>query len=237
MLNMRSKAWLAARVSQRLARLPRTVSHCKQCRLRSTRAAAPVLLAHAEVTIKHFFNGSLLLRVYCLKRSNSQESAYRTLCQHNTDVSIVICGESGSGKTETTKHVLKFLSNVASATERKHPTVSLMLLRYNAASVELCCMRWVWLHDILSHLLALSLLLAAVSHIMASVVYSLLNVCCCICMHILACMRASDDEVASRIMDSNPLMEAFGNAKTVRNDNSRYALLFTCVCVIGCSDA
>ena len=35
---MRSKAWLAARVSLRLARL------------RSTRAAAPVLLAHAEVT-------------------------------------------------------------------------------------------------------------------------------------------------------------------------------------------
>ena len=50
-LCMRSKAWLAARVSLRLARLPRTASSA-QCsrRLRSTRAAAPVLLAHAEVT-------------------------------------------------------------------------------------------------------------------------------------------------------------------------------------------
>ena len=51
MLCMRSKAWLAARVSLRLARLPRTASSA-QCsrRLRSTRAAAPVLLAHAVVT-------------------------------------------------------------------------------------------------------------------------------------------------------------------------------------------
>ncbi len=65
-LCMRSKAWLAARVSLRLAHLS------------STRAAAPVLLAHAEVT-KHiiFFQwvqnlgtwqniGSEAIRVACL---------------------------------------------------------------------------------------------------------------------------------------------------------------------------
>ena len=51
MLCMRSKAWLAARVSLRLARLPRTASSAQRSRsLRSTRAAAPVLLAHANVT-------------------------------------------------------------------------------------------------------------------------------------------------------------------------------------------
>ena len=45
------KAWLATRVSLRLARLPRTASSAQRsCRLRSTRAAAPGLLAHAEVT-------------------------------------------------------------------------------------------------------------------------------------------------------------------------------------------
>ncbi len=57
---MRSKAWLAARVSLRLARLPRTASSAQHSRrLRSTRAAAPVLLAHADVTniIIFFFNG------------------------------------------------------------------------------------------------------------------------------------------------------------------------------------
>ena len=50
-LCMRSKAKLAASVSLRLARLPRTGSSAQRsCRLRSTRAAAPVLLAYAEVT-------------------------------------------------------------------------------------------------------------------------------------------------------------------------------------------
>jgi hypothetical protein len=50
-LCMRSKAWLAARVSLRLARLPCTASSAQRSRhLRSTCAAAPVLLAHAEVT-------------------------------------------------------------------------------------------------------------------------------------------------------------------------------------------
>ena len=50
-LCMRSKAWLAARVSLQLACLPRTASSVQRSRcLRSTRAAAPVLLAQAEVT-------------------------------------------------------------------------------------------------------------------------------------------------------------------------------------------
>ena len=50
-LCMRSKAWLAARVSLRLARLPRIASSAQRaCRLRSSCAAAPGLLAHAGVT-------------------------------------------------------------------------------------------------------------------------------------------------------------------------------------------
>ncbi len=62
-LCMRSKAWLAARVSLRLARLPRTASSAQRSRrLRSTRAAAPVLLTHADVTknIKYFSMGPKL---------------------------------------------------------------------------------------------------------------------------------------------------------------------------------
>jgi hypothetical protein len=50
-MGMRSKAWLAARKPLRLPRLPHTASSA-QCshRLRFTRAAAPVLLVHAEIT-------------------------------------------------------------------------------------------------------------------------------------------------------------------------------------------
>ena len=48
---MHSNAWLAARVALQLARLPRTASSAQRSRrLHSTRAAAPVLLAHANVT-------------------------------------------------------------------------------------------------------------------------------------------------------------------------------------------
>ena len=48
---MHSKAWLAASVSLKLARLPRTASRVRRShRLRSALAAAPGLLAHAEVT-------------------------------------------------------------------------------------------------------------------------------------------------------------------------------------------
>ncbi len=62
-LCMRPKAWLATRVSLRLARLPCTTSNAQRSRrLRSTRAAAPVLFAHAEVTknIICFFMGPKL---------------------------------------------------------------------------------------------------------------------------------------------------------------------------------
>ncbi len=50
-LYMHSKAWLTTRVPLRLARMPRTASSAQRSRrLRSTRAVAPALLAHAEVT-------------------------------------------------------------------------------------------------------------------------------------------------------------------------------------------
>ena len=60
---MRSKAWLAAHVSLRLACLPRTASSAQRSRrLFSTCAAVPDLLAHAEVTINiiHFSIGPKL---------------------------------------------------------------------------------------------------------------------------------------------------------------------------------
>ena len=48
---MRSKAWLAASVWLRLARLPPPASRLRRSRrLRDTLAAAPGLLAHASVT-------------------------------------------------------------------------------------------------------------------------------------------------------------------------------------------
>lgn len=70
--------------------------------------------------------------------------AYRGLCDDRTNQSIVISGESGSGKSETTKLMLQYLSEVA----------------------------------------------------------------------------GSENSLEGQMMESNPLLEALGNAKTVRNNNS-----------------
>lgn len=70
--------------------------------------------------------------------------AYRGLCDDNANQSVVISGESGSGKSETTKLILQYLSEVA----------------------------------------------------------------------------GSENSVEGQMMESNPLLEALGNAKTMRNNNS-----------------
>ena len=75
------------------------------------------------------------------------ERAYRDIFNGEKNRSIIICGESGAGKTETTKLMLHYFS-------------------------------------------------------------------------LLADENQFDGSVEKRIMDSNPLLEAFGNAKTVRNNNS-----------------
>lgn len=71
-------------------------------------------------------------------------AAFWNLNQDRVDQAIIISGESGSGKTETTKIVLQYLSDVA----------------------------------------------------------------------------GSETGVEQQIMSSNPILEAFGNAKTLRNNNS-----------------
>jgi hypothetical protein len=87
-MRMRSKAWLATRVSLRLARLPRTASSAQRSRrLRSTRAAAPVHLAHTNVTknVKYFSMGPKLRHppvlgcddIMCTKRTGAAASVER----------------------------------------------------------------------------------------------------------------------------------------------------------------
>ncbi len=55
MLGMRSKAWLAVRMSLRLVRLPRTASSAQRSRhLRSTRAAAPLAVLQRSQKLNIF---------------------------------------------------------------------------------------------------------------------------------------------------------------------------------------
>ena len=88
------------------------------------------------------------------------EAAYQDMITEKKNQSIIISGESGSGKTQSTKIILKFL----------------------ASSSEL---------------------VGHVQHISPSNVE-----------------KKEEVSVEKQVLDSNPLLEAFGNAKTVRNNNS-----------------
>jgi len=78
---------------------------------------------------------------------NTSNAAYRGICDRQKSQTVLISGESGAGKTETTKHVMKFLALAGSEDGQ-------------VTSVE------------------------------------------------------------KQVLESNPLLEAFGNARTLRNDNS-----------------
>lgn len=100
------------------------------------------------------------------------EYALQDMLRSGQNQSMVICGESGAGKTETTKLILQYL---AAVTSQRGDEVQRQLRRASLADEELS-----------------KLPLSAIA----------------------------TSGVAERVLESNPLMEAFGNAKTVRNNNS-----------------
>lgn len=87
------------------------------------------------------------------------EAAYQDMILEKKNQSIIISGESGSGKTESTKIIMKFLA-----------ANSLIALNNNTSIID--------------------------------------N------------NKINKPSVEKQVLDSNPLLEAFGNAKTVRNNNS-----------------
>jgi myosin-5 len=91
--------------------------------------------------------GELSPHVYAIAHE-----AYRQMRRENKGQSILVSGESGAGKTETSKLIMKYLA-------------------YMGGYVD-------------------------------------------------ASNDAGDRSVEEKVLESNPLLEAFGNAKTVRNDNS-----------------
>ena len=87
------------------------------------------------------------------------EAAFRTMVKESHSQSILVSGESGAGKTETTKQIMHYLAHMGGSSDgvEHHP---------DQAALE------------------------------------------------------SARPVEQQVLESNPLLEAFGNAKTVRNDNS-----------------
>ncbi|KAG9401694.1 hypothetical protein AC1031_009552 [Aphanomyces cochlioides] len=93
-------------------------------------------------------------------------NAYKSLCEEKKNQSILVSGESGAGKTENTKFLMQYLTDVGAqdaTCESKSPAKSRR--RKVAPSVPA-------------------------------------------------------GQIQTRILQTNPILEAFGNARTVRNDNS-----------------
>jgi hypothetical protein len=93
-------------VSLQLARLPCTAGSAQRSRhLRSTRAAAPVLLAHAEVTenIKYFYMGPKLRHTAVSGDDRSVKSLTRDISALVTGAGILTCADlpiSDSGRID-----------------------------------------------------------------------------------------------------------------------------------------
>lgn len=92
------------------------------------------------------------------------DAAYRDMVHNRRSQSIVIGGESGAGKTEALKYVLRYLTGLSSHTS---PAASA------AADAD------------------------GAEH-----------------------APAAQGEIELKLMDSNPLLESFGNCRTIRNNNS-----------------
>ncbi|CAI6004270.1 unnamed protein product [Closterium sp. NIES-64] len=119
------------------------------------------------------------------------DNAYRAMREERRSQSILISGESGAGKTETTKLVMEYLASVGgradSDGERSIENQVLESSGQDGGKAVKLVMEVVGGHADIEG------------------------------------KRSTDNQV----LESNPLLEAFGNAKTVRNDNSRCTSSFS----------
>mmetsp|Transcript_44895 Transcript_44895/g.50355 ORF Transcript_44895/g.50355 Transcript_44895/m.50355 type:complete len:1721 (-) Transcript_44895:74-5236(-) len=122
---------------------------------------------YGEDVMKHYWQGETKLDSDSLERPPPHvyaiaQDAYRDLLHKGDDQSILVSGESGSGKTVTTKYIMGYL---ASQSERN-----------TLVDLTETCNR-------------------TNSH-------------------------NNKEQIESQILQSNPILESFGNARTIRNDNS-----------------
>ncbi|KAJ1494369.1 P-loop containing nucleoside triphosphate hydrolase protein [Baffinella frigidus] len=111
------------------------------------------------------------------------EAAFSNLQSKMKDQTILVSGDSGSGKTESTKFMMQYLATVANHTVATANTEQ----QYLAAVAN---------HTLATDNTEQQYLAAVANHTLATTT------------------------TEQQVLQCNPVLEAFGNAKTLRNDNS-----------------
>ncbi|KAJ8384012.1 hypothetical protein AAFF_G00212560 [Aldrovandia affinis] len=127
------------------------------------------------------------------------DNAYRNMMQDREDQSILCTGESGAGKTENTKKVIQYLATVASSNKSKK----------EACAVGCACYPFPPTVKVSpNHGAALPSVLQLSSNPLH------------LCFSAPASVGLFKGELEKQLLQANPILEAFGNAKTIKNDNS-----------------
>jgi len=119
------------------------------------------------------------------RRMKKELSISKTSSKISCDQCLLVSGESGAGKTVTTKHIMKYLSSLS---QNKNQSNSLSFPPQQNKRNSLLKSR--------SKSIRLSRRMSRTTTVLESEV------------------------VEQKILESNPILESFGNARTVRNDNS-----------------